>query len=527
MRASSWAFVYDAQVRLSGLISLVLLAACASSIPRTVPRVVDGRVEDGPAVSPYAYEWFIEGERLAAQGRHGEAAMAFEAATQAPTGDVLLIMRLAEEYERSEASRRADRVVSLAHRYYPGAPEVPLTEGRILVGRGDLDGALAAFAEASRRAPGWSAPSIESAEALAARGHVERAEALLLAYLEMADDEQREAGLSALLSLARRQGDPETLARALELDPQISAGRRAASAAELALAVDQPALAARILKPQRNDPASVRLWLRALAMSGDREDAALYLSSGDAARFVSVEERATSLVELGSSERALELLAAAERSPQVEYTRGSAMLAQAEYLEAAEVLAGVPIGTSPYESSRLALAECAETRGRRGAAAEALSTTPHDSLAVRTKLADLLVDVGELRAALRLFDPKQTGDRAVLASLFERVGRFEEAHAYYATVKATTASAPRLRARVAAEQLASRGLRKSAIAILERWASVAPDDLYSRVRLVELLNDEARSDEARQRGDEALPLIDDPTLRAHLSDVIGSRARRD
>ncbi len=527
MRASSQAFVYDPRVRLSGLISLLLLAACASSIPRTVPRVVDGRVEDGPAVSPYAYEWFIEGERLAAQGRHGEAAMAFEAATQAPTGDVLLIMRLAEEYEMSGASRRADRVISLAHRYYPGAPRVPLTEGRILLARGELDGALAAFAEASHLAPGWSAPSIASAEALAARGHVERAEALLLAYLEVADDEQREAALSALLSLARRQGHAETLARALEFDPHLSTTRRASSAAELALAVDQPSLAARILEPHRNDALSVELWLRALSMSGERARAARYLASGEAARFVSVEERAKGLVELGASDSALELLAAAERSPRVEYTRGSAMLSQAHYLEAATVLARVPFGTSPFEGSRLALAECAESRGRRGAATEALSTTPYDSLAVRTKLAHLLVDVGELRAALRLFDPKQTADRAVLASVFERVGRFDEAHAYYATVKVSTASAPRLRARVAAEQLASRGLRKSAIAILERWASVAPEDLYSRVRLVELLQAEERRDEARRRGRETLPLIDDPTLRAHLTDVIGSRARLD
>ena len=514
-------------MRLSGLISLLLVAACASSIPRTVPRVVNGRIEDGPAVSPYAYEWFIEGERLAAQGRHDEAAMAFEAATQAPTGDVLLVMRLAEEYELSGASRRADRAISLAHRYYPGSPRVPLTEGRIRLARGDLEGALAAFADAGRLAPGWSAPSIASAEALAARGHVQRAEALLLAYLEGADDAQRETALAALISLARRQGDAETLQRALAFDPHLSAERRASRAAELALAVEQPSLAARILGPQRYDAATVDLWLRALAMSGDRESAARYLASGDAARFVSVEERAGRLVELGASKRALELLAAAERSPQVEYTRGRAMLSQASYLDAASVLAGVPFGTSTFEGSRLALAECAESNARVGAAAEALSTIPYESLAVRTKLAHLLVEVGELRAALRLFDPKQTADRAVLASLFERVGRFDEAHAYYATVKVTTGSTPRLRARVAAEQLASRGLRKSAIAILERWAFVAPEDLYSRVRLVELLQYEQRSDEARRLGRDALPLIGDPALRAHLTEVMGSRVQRD
>ncbi|MGB5219821.1 MAG: hypothetical protein WBN60_02245, partial [Polyangiales bacterium] len=92
-----------------GSILLLGLVACASSVPRTVPRVVDGRIEDSPAVSPYAYEWFIQGELQAAKGLHDEAAIAFENAAAAPAGDVLLITRLAEEYEMSGAARRADR----------------------------------------------------------------------------------------------------------------------------------------------------------------------------------------------------------------------------------------------------------------------------------------------------------------------------------------------------------------------------------------------------------------------------------
>ena len=106
------------------------LSACASSVPRTVPRIVDGEIERGPPVAPYAYEWFIEGERLAVQGRHDDAAIAFETATAAPTGDVLLVTRLAEEYELSGATRRADRALSSARRSFPlttsstGAPRL-------------------------------------------------------------------------------------------------------------------------------------------------------------------------------------------------------------------------------------------------------------------------------------------------------------------------------------------------------------------------------------------------------------------
>ena len=112
-------FHYDSGVRRLGSIFLLGVAACASPAMRTVPRVVDGEVENGPFVSPYAYEWFIEGEALAARGQHDQAAMAFENAAAAPNDDVLLMTRLAEEYELSGAYRRADRTLSLARRNYP------------------------------------------------------------------------------------------------------------------------------------------------------------------------------------------------------------------------------------------------------------------------------------------------------------------------------------------------------------------------------------------------------------------------
>jgi tetratricopeptide (TPR) repeat protein len=527
IRACSRTFVYDLGVRLFGLISCLGLAACAASIPRTVPRVVDGRVEDGPAVSPYAYEWFIEGERLAAQGRHDEAALAFEAAAAAPTGDVLLLMRLAEEYEMSGSSRRADRVLSVADRHYPTSPRVALAEGRIRLGRGNLEGAFDAFIEANRRAPQWAAPVVAMAEALASRGDAQRATAVLLEYLENSTPAQSDAALSELLSLARRHGDPETFARALEFAPGMTSETRSGRAAELALAAGQPALAARILGMERRTRHNTNLWLKALARSGDRAEAVRYLASDEAGRLASVEARAGELVQLGAGEQALGLLAAAEHSPNVQYTRGSALLYEGHYVEGAAALASVPSGTGAFESSRLALADCSAARGRRGAAIEALSLTPHDSLPVREKIAYLLVDSGELRTALRLFDPRQPDERAALASLFERIGRYEEAYAYYATVRVAPTSAPRLRARAAAEQLTAQGLRPSAIAILEQWASVAPEDLYSRVRLVDLLRADRRLDEARSRGWQALPMIDDPILRVRLMQLLGARAEGD
>lgn len=524
--ASAGPFDYDAAVGRLASILLVGLAACASSVPRTVPRVVDGHVEDGPLVAPYAYEWFIEGEMQAAKGRHGEAAMAFESATATPAGDVVLITRLAEEYEMSGAARRADRALSLARRYYPSSPRVALAEGRILRNRGEIEEALAAFSRAGRLAPTWGAPAVATAETLIARGHPKRASAVLFEFLRMAPEEQSRGAREALVRLAHRTGDPETLARALRFEPGSTDASRAQKAGELALAAGRPALAVRMLEGALDTDRNVELWLRALVQSGDHERAARFLASPEAARFAPVEDRASSLVALDENARALELLAAAERSPRVQYARGRALLHRGEYIQAAATLAEVPLGSAPFEASRMALAECSLAQGRSGAAAEALSVTPHASLAVRRKLARIYIEEGELRAGLRLFDPKQPSERAALASVFEYAGHFDEAAAYYASVRVTTSSPPRLRARASAEQLASRGLYPSAIAVLEHWTSAAPDDLYSRVRLVELLERERRLDEAVARGRQTLAVIDEPRLRAHLAELLETAGDR-
>ena len=121
---------------------------------------------------------------------------------------------------------------------------------------------------------------------------------------------------------------------------------------------------------------------------------------------------------------------------------------------------------------------------------------------------------------MRLFDPKRRVERAALARLFERAGRFEEAAAYYANIQVRADDAPPLRARASAEQLASYGHRRSAIAVLEHWVDQAPDDLYARVRLIELLLAERRGEAAEKRGRQTLQVIDDPALLAHLVEVL-------
>jgi thioredoxin-like negative regulator of GroEL len=491
---------------------------------RTVPRVVDGKVEHGTFVSPYAYEWFIEGEVSAAKGRHGEAAMAFEAATAAPADDVVLMARLAEEYELSGELRRADRALSLARRYYPESARVALAEGRIQRSRGKDREALSSFVRAKELAPTWEEPVIALARTLIAGGHEQRANAVLLEYIETLLGTQSEHARRVLIDLARRTGDAETLDRVLSLDPSSTPTARARDAGKLALAADRPALAARILSEALDAPENIALWLQALVESGDREKAKAFLLGADSERLGGVAEHADLLLEIDQVDGALELLEAAETSPRIEYSRGRALLAHANYVEAAGALADVPFGTASFEAARVAFAECSIAQGRQGAGAEALSLVPHDSLAVRAKLAEIYLEQGELRAGLRLFDPKQPLERAALAALFERAGHFEEAAAYYATVKVVSSDEPQIRARASAERLASRGHHRSAIVVLERWTAGAPEDLYARVRLIELLREADDAQAAEKRGRRALDVIDNPVLRARLIDILGASA---
>jgi tetratricopeptide (TPR) repeat protein len=485
-----------------------------------VPRVVDGQVEHGPFVSPYAYERFIEGEVSATKGRHDEAAMAFEAATAAPADDVVLMTRLAEEFELSGAARRADRALALARRAYPESARVALAEGRIQKHRGLDDAALSSFARASELEPTWSAPVIATAETLVATGRTERAKALLLEYTGRAWGAGSGHALRVLIDLARRLGDAETLERALQLDPSSTAEERRHTAGALALRAGQPALAVRLLAPTLDTPRNVVLWLRALIASGDSEEAAAFLASVDSERLGGVLDHVELLLQIGEADAALRMLDSETRAPRVDYLRGRALLGRGDYLGAAEALADVPLGTASFELSRLAFAECTVSQDRHGAAVEALSQAPHASLDVRRTLAEIYLDEGSLRAGLRLFDPKRPVERAALAQLFERAGRFEEAAAYYANVQVDADDAPQLRARASAEQLASHGHRRSAIAILERWTDLAPDDLYARVRLIELLQADDRAEAAEKRGRRTLQVVDDPVLLAHLIEVL-------
>ena len=483
-----------------------------------MPRVVDGRIEEGPFVSPYAYQWFIEGELAAAKGRHDDAAIAFETASAAPSDDVLLMTRLAEEYERSGASRRADRTLWLARRSYPTSAEVALAEARIRLRRGQLDEALTSLLEAKSLAPTWEEPVIELAQMLRVQGHGLRADAVLLDYIANTQATNAEAARRVLLGLAHSDGDAETLQQALALGSAPNPEHDAFLAAQLAYQRRQPALAARLLEHVIETPESRVLWLRALIASGDRERAREYAETATSAELGGPVEHAELLIELDQPHQALALVRSAAKSPRVKYVEGMALLEIGDYAEASRLLAEVPPGSSAFEEARIALAETCRALGRAGAAVESISLAPKDSPAVRSKRADLHLARGDLRAALRLFDAKNNNDRAAVAALLERAGRYREAAAYYTTVEAPEDK--RVQARAAAERLAARGLHSPAATVLARWAEAAPNDLYARVRVIELLEDAGQHEAAAKLGYATLPFVDEPRLRAHLVSLL-------
>ncbi|MEM7138821.1 MAG: hypothetical protein AAF500_19750 [Myxococcota bacterium] len=473
---------------------------------------MDGQIEQGAFVSPFAYQWFVEGEVAAAKGRHDESAIALETATASPSDDALLMARLAEEYEMSGASRRADRTLAVARRSDPRSARVWLAKGRIHMLRAEYDDAMRALVAASRRDPTSDEIAIALGHALRTQGLRLRANAVLIAYIQRNHDTQTEGARRVLLELARADSDPETLRRALALGAGADREQEALLAAELAYETGQPALAARLLEGALETPESRTLWLRAAIQSGDRGSARDLLASTTSDAFGGPAAHAAWLLELGEPNLALEVLQSETTTPNVATLRGRALADKGDYVAATRALSRVPYGSSTYEPARLAFADSARASVRKGAAAEALSSASSDSREVRFELAKLYLSEGDLKRGLRLFDPKRPADRPAIAMLFEQAGRSREASAYYATIDEQAPESAAVLARAAAERLMARGRYEPAADVLRHWTASSPDDLYARARLVEILTLLDRPSEATAEARALLPYIHDPTL---------------
>jgi hypothetical protein len=495
---------------------LLCVTACAPPPPRTIPRVVDGRIEHGPVVPAYAYAWFLEGELAAAKGDHEQSALALETALAAPIDDVLVLSKLAVEYQLSDEPRRAARTLASANRLYPDSIEVALARGELLRASGATDAAMASFQRARRINPQADEPVVAIAELLDASGRPLRAEGLLQEYVQTSAAVSSHGARRLWLDLARREADAESLALALSTTGTPN-GREAA---ELALEHGQPATAARILSDALGATEQNTLWVKAMLRSGRVEEAVELLSTSNSDAFGGRVAHAELLIAARQLGRALEVLEPEPGSPRVQYLRGHARLGMDDYVGAVRLLAEVPWGSADFELARADLADALIALGRPGASAESLGFSESDTLALRMKRAEAYRTSGNLRAALALFDPARPRERAAMALLYERAGLFEEAAAHYSRTDAAKLSEPRTRAVAGAERLAATGRKRGAVAILRRWTRAAPEDFYARMRLVQLLRDLGETDQARVEALELLPLAQDLLLQSQLLSLL-------
>ncbi|MEO0326624.1 MAG: hypothetical protein AAF447_27010, partial [Myxococcota bacterium] len=140
-------------------------------------REAGGQVVAGRFVSPHAYEQFLRGEMARARGEHEAALEAYRLARAGTGDDALLLARLALSYEALGRVSEADASLAAALAAGPGRSDVQHAAGLIAEGRGDLDAALVALAQAS--AGGDAAAMEDLARVLRAAGHGARAELAL------------------------------------------------------------------------------------------------------------------------------------------------------------------------------------------------------------------------------------------------------------------------------------------------------------------------------------------------------------
>lgn len=151
-------------------------AACGGAAPDRIPRLSHGSTQRGAFVPPHAYEAYIRGELLLAEGRPAEAAQQLELASTAPDEDPYLLSRLAYAQLLSGSRAEAARTLAYAGRLDRCSEAVWLMRGVLAEQAGELDQARGALEKATRCAP--QSPSGELALAALLRNHGQPAAAL-------------------------------------------------------------------------------------------------------------------------------------------------------------------------------------------------------------------------------------------------------------------------------------------------------------------------------------------------------------
>lgn len=478
------------------MLGLVLLG-CAPPPPKTIPRVVDGEIEQGPSVSPYAYHWFIRGEVYATKDAQEAAALAFETAQTAPTEDALLLTRLAEAYERSGQRRQADRALGEAKRMAPTSEAVWLTQGLIHQARDRPEDALRAYRLASELAPQSSSAPIAIARLLQAKGQAGRAQAVLQAFVQRTDGDRSNAR-NAYLTLAERRGDfAAVLALANDTDASLQPARTRSSAASAARR-GMPVAAANLMKKSATSQEDMSFLVDALLSGGQLDEARAFLGKPPKDRFGDRLDRAELYLASGRADIAARLALRAPDSPRARYVRGAARLAQHRYDEAAREFASVPYGSKDHDRAREGLVACMVAMRQEGVALELIERSTIPSRVTSAELYDAL---GEHAAAVGMLASDRSVEQLARARLLERLGRRREAHLQYGRIDQRRIADPSAQRRIRAERAVANDELDDAVAELFVLRKMAPEDLWARARLSEVLELQGKTAAAKRERD--------------------------
>ena len=476
---------------------VIVVAGCSAVQPRTVPRVVDGVVEDGAFVPPYAYEWFVRGEVAAAHGRHDDAAIAFETARAAPSEDPHLLARLAKELELSHEGSTATRILQLTQDGAPQSESVWLATGDILAKRQWNTEALAAYQTAIELAPASQKGVLASAALLDKLGQRGRAQQLLLSFLNHNDISQH-AARHAALQIALKRGDPEAVTTLLQTHgSHTRLNNDVLSAADDALKRRRPTLALSLVNALKlKQPTAVQL--QAWVATGQSEKVEVALSNQKATDFGNDIERAYLWLQVERPEHTIQTLGT-NKTPTARLLRGYAKTKQQQYPSSATEFSLVPPGASDYEQARVGLIQALSSQGRQNLAIEvgraAIILDP-DKSKLRQLTASLLADI-DLKNALALLRGEVVEEQWKKAELLETHKKFKKAFSLLGAMDDSKATTSAMRARIQAEQLANRRDYEAAANTLDKYVSTSPWDIRSAIRLVELLRLAGRKQDAQ------------------------------
>jgi tetratricopeptide (TPR) repeat protein len=274
---------------------------CGPRASSAIPRTLRGAPVRGAFVPPSAYEAYVRGELLLAEGRAAEAAAQLELATTAPEEDPYLLSRLAHAQLLAGQRAQAEQTLERAQALDACHEQVWLTRGELAATRGDDDAARAAFAQASACAPG----SEEGARALSAL-RADRGD--LAGSLDVLVDEPGQRQLTRSL----RDAEPLPFAHAVA---GLTQGEALEHAIALALQRGMPLLALR-LRAQHAAPLPTLLEAQLLQASGMTEELAALLAQHDARELGGAGSTASLALDAGVYERAeLESATALREAP--------------------------------------------------------------------------------------------------------------------------------------------------------------------------------------------------------------------